>query len=521
MTSSFPLLTALTLTPLLGGLVVLGLEKDAARLPRRFALFFQCVTLLLAVLVCKGFDPSAPGMQWVEKAVWIPSLQLNYHLGIDGLGLSMIVLNVLILPFATLLSPPSLPQARIYYGLLLLLQAGLLGAFTALSFVHWFVYWELSLIPAYFLIQLWGGPQRGPAARLFFIYTMVGSIALLLAFLGMFVATGTFDFQELADKGKGLDGGLAAVFNIKLGWYSLSTRALALLVFGGVFLGFAVKIPLWPFQTWLPLAYSEAPTPVSMVLTGVMSKLGVYGMLRILLPIFTEQMRWMHSLLLWMAVASIVLGALAALAQTDLKRMLGYLSVSHLGYCWLGIAAAAQWTPGDSRWAVEKSAALSGVVLQMFNHGIIAATLFGMVGWLEQRAGGRRATTDFGGLRQEAPVFCGLMGLALFASLGLPGLSGFVGEFLIFKGAAALSTWAAVLSCSGLLVTAVFILTMIQRVWNGPRLAGTSRFEDLSCTERWLVVPSAALMLALGIYPQLALYWINPTISEWVERLGY
>ena len=515
-----PYLTILTLIPLVGGVVLMGLDAKPSTLPRWLALLFHALSLMVALVILGLFDTHVGGMQLVEQGSWIPSIRVEYHLGIDGLGLLMILLTALVVPFAALLSPPQPKQSRLYYGLLLFLQSGLFGAFTSLNFVHWFLYWELSLIPAYFLIKLWGGPRRGEAARGFFIYTMVGSVTLLLSFLGMFIATGTFDFAQLSAAGRGLDGGLAAIFNIKLQWYSLSTRALGLVLFAGVFLGFAVKVPIWPFHTWLPLAYSEAPTPVAMVLTGAMSKLGLYGLIRIVLPIFPDQIRWIQTPLLWLAVASIVMSALTAFAQRDLKRLLGYLSISHLGYCSLGILSSAQITAGDPRWVTEKSAALTGVMLQMFNHGIIASTLFGMVGWLEQRSGGRRGLDDFGGLRQVAPVFCGLMGIALFASLGLPGLSGFVGEFLIFKGALALSSWAAVLSSVGLLVTAIFLLTVAQRIWHGPLSPARAGFSDLTVCERVSVAPALLLMLVLGVYPQFVLAWINPTVMEMLERLN-
>lgn len=518
---SFPWLTCLTALPLIGGMMVVGMDERFQRWSRRLALGFQCLALALVLGILWRFDTSSTALQMVEKADWIPSIHVYYHVGIDGLGLLMITLAALVVPFATLMTAREIRNPHLYYSLMLWLQAGLFGAFTAMNFVHWFVFWELSLIPAYFLIKLWGGPRRGSAARLFFVYTMVGSIALLLSFLGTYVATGTFDFQQLAEKGRGLDGGLAALFNIKLAWYSLSTRALALVLFGGVFLGFAVKVPIWPFHTWLPLTYSEAPTPVTMVLTGVMSKLGLYGVLRILLPIFPEQLRWVQTPLLWLTVASIVMGALAAMAQRDIKRMLAYLSVSHLGYCWLGVLAAVQITPGDSKWMVEKSAALSGAMLQMFNHGVIAATLFGMVGYLEQRSAGRRDINDFGGLRQAAPIFCGLMGIALFASIGLPGLSGFVGELLILKGAVALTTWAAALSTGGLLMTAVFLLTLAQKVWHGPLEPTHARFADLTWRERLTVTPALGLIFLLGVYPQCVLKFINPTVLNLVEGLGF
>jgi NADH-quinone oxidoreductase subunit M len=256
-----------------------------------------------------------------------------------------------------------------------------------------------------------------------------------------------------------------------------------------------------------------------MVLTGVMSKMGVYGFLRVLLPIFPEQMRWVLTPLLWLAVATIVASAWAALAQRDLKRIVAYSSVNHLGYCALGIFAVAKLTVGnEAQWTTERAAALNGVLLQMFNHGITASALFYFVGLIEQRAG-RRGLDDFGGLRKAAPVFCGLMGIALFASLGLPGLNGFVGEFLIFKGAFPLASWAAALSVLGLLVTAIFLLTILQRVWSGPLSSQGSGFADLTLSERCIVGPAIALMFVLGVCPQIVLKFINPTVLQMVEGL--
>src|SRR5439155_14130477 len=293
----------------------------------------------------------------------------------------------------------------------------------------------------------------------------------------------------------------------------------ALVIFAGAFLGFAVKVPLVPFHTWLPSAYAEAPTGTTMLLTGVMSKMGVYGFLRILLPIFPDQMRLMLTPLLWLAVATIIFSAGAAFAQRDLKRVLAYSSINHLGYCLLGIFAVAHFTGNQSGPALEKAAALNGVFLQMFNHGLTAATLFWFVGFLEQRGGGLRGLNDFGGLRKVAPVFCGLMGIALLSSLGLPGLNGFIGEFLIFKVAFPLSTWATALSVIGLLVTAIFILTILQRVFSGPLNERWSKLPDLTLTERVMVLPAIGLMFVLGIYPQLVLGTINSTVVQMVKQL--
>ncbi len=256
-----------------------------------------------------------------------------------------------------------------------------------------------------------------------------------------------------------------------------------------------------------------------MLLTGAMSKMGVYGFLRILLPIFCVQMRALQTPLLWLAVATIVLSAYAALAQTDLKRILAYSSINHLGYCMLGIIAVARSTGGSGSFATDKIAALDGVMLQMFNHGLTAATLFWFVALLERRSGGLRGIDDFGGLRKVAPVFCGLMGIALFSSLGLPGLNGFIGEFLIFRGAFPLATWATALSVAGLLATVILILSILQRVFWGPLNLRWSTLPDLTLGERLALLPPIALMFLLGIYPQLVLGTINSTAMKIVQQL--
>jgi len=411
-------------------------------------------------------------------------------------------------------------RVPVHFALILFLQAGLFGTFTAMNFFHWFIYWELSLIPAFFLIKLWGGPDRSSASTQFFVYTMVGSIAMLLAFLAIYVSTrraaaGMFDFAEIAEWGRNQT--LKGAFNVSLGWHDLTEKRLALVIFAGAFLGFAVKVPLVPFHTWLPSAYAEAPTGTTMLLTGVMSKMGVYGFIRIILPIFGEQLRWILTPLLWLTVVTIIYSAGAAFAQRDLKRVLSYSSINHLGFCLLGVFAIARLGDNEAALAGEKAAALNGVFLQLFNHGITAATLFWFVGFLEQR--GSRGINDFGGLRKVAPVFCGLMGIALFSSLGLPGLNGFIGEFLIFKGAFPLTTWATSLSVIGLLITAIFILTILQRIFNGPLNEKWARLPDLTLTERVLILPSIALMFLLGIYPQLVLGVISSTAVQMINRL--
>ncbi|MGC3959479.1 MAG: NADH-quinone oxidoreductase subunit M [Verrucomicrobiota bacterium] len=510
------ILTLLTLLPIVGGIIVVGLQDK--QMVRRMALGFSFLSLALAFGLWRSFDASSGALQFVERADWIPALGVQYFVGVDGLSLLMVLLASIITPMALLVSDRITDRVQLYHGLVLFLQAGLIGTFTALNFFHWFIFWELSLIPAFFLVRLWGGMNRGPAATQFFVYTMVGSVAMLLAFLAIFLATGKMDFIELAAMGK--DSSLATALSAKLGWYDLNTKPLALIIFGGVLLGFAVKVPLLPFHTWLPATYSEAPSPVTMLLTGVMSKMGVYGFLRILLPIFPQQINWVLTPLLWLAVITIVFSACAAFAQRDLKRILAYSSINHLGYCLLAVFAVAKFTNAPE-FATEKAAALNGVFLQMFNHGLTAATLFMFVSFIEQRTGGIRGLNDFGGLRKTIPVFCGLMGIALFSSLGLPGLNGFVGEFLIFKGVFPLTPWAAVLSVIGILVTAIFLLTIIQRVFAGPLNEKWAKLPDLTLRERVLVGVPIALMFVLGLYPRLVLDVINSTAVRMVEQLKF
>lgn len=516
--SGFPILTVLTFLPLIAGIVVAGMGEQK-KLARSVAFISSLLALSLALVLWRSFDASLGAFQFVEKHEWIRTLRVSYFVGADGLGLLMVLLTAVITPMAMLASWRVEKSPSLFFSLVLFLQAGLFGTFTALNFFHWFIFWELSLIPAFFLVRVWGGSNCAPAATQFFVYTMVGSVAMLLAFLAIFLATGKFDFTELAELGR--NGTLASALSAKLGWFDLTTNQLALVIFGGVLLGFAVKVPLMPFHTWLPATYSEAPSGVTMLLTGVMSKMGVYGFVRILLPIFPQQINWILTPLLWLAVITIVFSACAAFAQRDLKRMLAYSSINHLGYCLLAVFAVARYTENDTVMATEKSAALNGVFLQMFNHGLTAAALFWFVALIEKRSGGLRGLNDFGGLRKVAPIFCGLMGIALFSSLGLPGLNGFVGEFLIFKGVFPLSPWAAALSVIGILVTAIFILTILQRVFNGPLNEKWSKFPDLSPGEIALLVIPIALMFVLGLYPRLVLDVINATAVQMAEQLKF
>ncbi len=484
------MITLLILLPLVGALVVSASRQHQAR---AVALGCNALSALLTLTLWWNFDTAAAELQLVERHPWIPSIGAEYLVGIDGLSLLLVLLISLIFPFALLAQRGS----RGLCALMLVMQSALYGTFTAQNFILWFLFYEMSLIPAFLLIKLWGGEKRDRAATKFFVYTFLGSVAMLLSFLGIYFARGTFDFAELA----------------ALGRNGLLTGNAAWLAFAGIFLGLAVKVPLFPFHTWLPDAYEAAPTGVSMVLTGTLSKMGVYGFIRLLLPLFPHEIRILGPWLLGLAVCSIIFSSLAAWAQSDLKRMVAYLSINHLGYCMLGLFAIATATAGST---IDTQAALSGVLMQIFNHGVTAAALFYYVGLLEQRRG-LRGINDFGGLMQRTPLLCGWMSVAIFSSLGLPGLNGFIGEFLIFKGAFAVAAAFTAVSVFGLLITAIVFLRAMQALFSGPLADSCSGFPELLPTEKLVVVPVTLLMLAIGIAPQFLLNIFNSTVVRMAQ----
>ncbi len=497
--NGIPVLTLLTVLPLIGAAIALWTGKHA----RNVALVTTFASLAVALYVWMRL-PADGGFGLVEQHLWAPTLGIEYHLGVDALGALMLILSAIV----TLMSVDAAHRVHhapgLYFALVLTLEAGLFGSFTALNFFHWFLFWELSLIPAFFLIKLWGGARRGPAATQFFVYTMAGSVALLLSFLAVFLSTGSMDFTHLADLAS--SGKLEQMVTAHLGPVTLWLAV-------GVLAGFAVKVPIAPFHTWLPDAYAEAPSPVTMLLTGAMSKMGVYGLLRIALPLFAHQIYLIRTPLLVLAVVTVVMGAWAAAAQKDLKRVFAYSSVNHLGYCLLGIfALAVPIAAGNASGHASQAAALNGVILQMFNHGVTAAALFWFVAMIQARTGGHRGIDQFGGLRKPAPVLAGLMGITLFASLGLPGLNGFVGEFLIFRGVFPLSWVAATVSVLGLLITAVVLLTVIQKVFWGPVPEHCAAFPDLHHGERMAMAPVIGILFLLGLVPQIIVGVVNPTV---------
>jgi NADH-quinone oxidoreductase subunit M len=504
------LLSFSILIPLLCGLFLL-VKNPRGATGKLVVTLVSAFILVAAILFSVRSRSGAP---LVEQLSWLSAIGLQYHLAADGISSVFLILTGVVFLMATLASS-SVIEGR-YFGFLLLLQGGLLGTFTAQNFLHFFFFWELALIPAFFLVRLYGGVNRSSASVQFFIYTMVGSIAMLVGFLALYLATGTFSFSELASNRP--PGGFGAILAQRLSWSGSAGESAGIIIFLLVFLGVGVKVPIVPLHSWLPPLYTEAPTPVTMVLTGVMSKMGVYGLVRLVIPIFPSEIERLHQPLLALAVVTILYGALAAFAQRDIKQLFAYSSLSHLGYCFLGAFAAAKFGTGLEN---ERAAAINGVLLQALSHGLIAAALFAFVSFLERRSGGQRTFDVFGGLRKVHPVFAGLMGIAVFSSLGLPGLSGFPAEFLIFKGAFSFAPVACAFAVLGLLFTAIYLLMFYDRVFLGPRNEASNLGTDLTSNEILVVLPALTLTIVFGVAPQIIISICNPAVTSLVEKLKF
>jgi len=507
--SQFPVLSAIIFTPLVGMILVLLLDKERhVQAIRWVALVASAVTLLLSLLALVPYEIRIAGFQLQEQYEWIPALNVSYHVGTDGLSIPLVLLTALLALLSIAYSFRITDRVKEYMAFFLLLETGMLGVFLALDFFLFYVFWEVSLVPMYFIIGIWGGPRREYAAIKFFIYTLVGSLAMLLAILGVYFSSDprTFDMVELVRQqpivGMSLKAGL---------------------IFWGFFLGFAIKVPMWPFHTWLPDAHVEAPTAGSVILAGVLLKMGCYGFLRVSLPLLPEASAYFSFVIAILALISIIYGALCAMGQTDMKKLIAYSSVNHMGYVMLGVAAAcAVATATDPQQVaglfVSRTTALNGAVLQMVNHGIITGALFFLVGVIYDRAHVRELDA-FGGLGKIMPVYAGVMMVACFASLGLPGLAGFVSEFMVFLGSFPLYKLIVALSVLGVVITAAFFLWMIQRVFLGPVNVRWQPLEDMDGGELFATVPLVVLMLAIGLYPMPVIRAINAAMVPLVQVL--
>jgi len=491
MAGTFPFLSAMIFLPALGAMLGFLIASD--ELVKRMALVTSLLTFLASLIPFFAFDPSLAAAQFVESYAWVPLLGIRYEIGIDGISLLLIVLTTFLVPLSILASWESITTRRREFMIsMLFLETGMIGVFAAVDLFLFYVFWEATLIPMYFLIGVWGGPQRIYAAIKFILYTMAGSLLMLVAILALY-----FLYRQATGE---------ATFNLfQLARLELSSSAQWWL-FWAFFLAFAIKVPLFPFHTWLPDAHVEAPTAGSVILAGVLLKMGAYGFLRFCLPLFPHASLRAAEVIALLAVIGIIYGAAMALVQADIKRLVAYSSVSHLGFVVLGIFAFNQ-------------TALDGAVLQMVNHGLSTGALFLLVGMLYDRRHSRMIA-DFGGLTQVMPRFAAIFMLVTLASIGLPGLNGFVGEFLVLLGAFQAMPVFASVAALGIILAAVYMLWMYQRTMFGELThAANKSLADVTARELAVLVPVILVIVWIGVYPRPFLARIDAATKGIVERV--
>jgi NADH-quinone oxidoreductase subunit M len=489
-----PILSSLIALPLLGAVLLACVDGKREDLIKRLALGISCLGFLLCLVVLARFDSTVPGMQFVERVPWISSIGSSYFLGVDGISLPLLLLTAFLSPVAVLASFSGITRRpKAFMICMLLLQGGMIGVFLALDLLLFYVFWEAILIPMYFLIGIWGGPRRIYATLKFVLFTMAGSVLMLLAMIAVAVlhrsATGrlTFDLLELiaAPAPYGLQSWLFAAFA----------------------LAFAIKVPMFPLHTWLPDAHVEAPTAGSVLLAGVLLKMGTYGFLRFALPLFPEAAAAFSPMISVLAVIGIVYGALVSLAQDDLKRLVAYSSVSHLGFVVLGIFAM-------------NVQSVEGSILQMVNHGLSTGALFLLVGVIYERSH-TRMVGEFGGLSRVMPRFALCFLIVTMSSIGLPGLNGFVGEFLILAGTFRVHKGFAVVATLGIVLAAVYMLWMWQRVmWGDSRRSQSLGLVDLRPREMAMLVPVILLILWIGLFPNHLLRRMDASVTHLLGQVG-
>jgi len=493
-----PFLSATIFLPALTGLLVLFLPRGRDREARTVALFGSLAALIASLVLAARFDPAASGFQFVEEASWIPSLGISYKVGVDGISLYLVLLTALLLPISVLASWRSVTErVREFHAALLVLTTGIIGVFAALDLALFYIFWEVMLIPMVLVIGIWGSGRRVYAAVKFFVYTMVGSLLMLLGILYLYLhldraGAGTFDVAQI----------YAALKAHPL------SRAEGLWLFAAFALSFAIKVPLFPLHTWLPDAHTEAPTAGSVILAGVLLKMGTYGFVRFAIPFFPAAAAEAGPLISALAVIGIIYGACMCLVQEDLKRLIAYSSVSHLGFVMLGIFAGNQ-------------AGLTGAVYQMLNHGISTGALFLLAGAVYERTHTRRLA-DYGGIARAVPRYATVFMVTLLSSIGLPGLNGFVGEFWILLGAFRQDRLTAALAASGVVLGAVYMLALYQRMMLGQRVEAKARrhLSDLNAREIAYFLPLLGLMVVMGMASPWFTARIDPAVRSWLGLLG-
>ena len=489
----FPILSAIVVTPVLGALVLLVLPNSRPEYFKQVAFLVTGVVAGMTAWVMVEFDKTAAAdFQFVDSATWIEGLGISWSLGLDGISLWLVVLTAALFPLAILaIEAEHTPKA--YYAWLLVLEAGCMGVFLALDLFAFFVFFEIVLVPMYFLIGQWGHGARAYAATKFFIYTMFGSALMLVGILATAFLTAsttgndvTFDLIVLAEQ------------------QALSTNT-ARWIFLSFALAFAVKVPLFPVHTWLPDAHTNAPTAGSVILAGVMLKLGTYGFLRFGIYLFPEAAVYFAPALVGLGTIGIIYGAIAATMQRDLKRLVAYSSVAHLGFIVIGTFAL-------------NTEGLSGGILQMVNHGISTGALFLLVGWIYDRRH-TREISELGGLQKPAPIFAAVFMLVMLSSIGLPGLNGFVGEFLTLLGAFAAHRWWAIVAATGVIIAALYLLWAYQRVFHGPAEGENAEMQDLTWNEGAVILPFLVAIVFMGLYPKPVIERMEPAVDALIEHV--
>lgn len=488
----FPILTTVVLTPVVGALVVALVSKRRPELAKQAGVLFSLVTGLLTIAIAVRFDRHVADFQMLDRAQWIKDPQIAWKLGVDGISLWLVVLTGVLFPIAMLGAGPH-HDDKPFYAWLLVLEAGCLGAFLALDLFLFFIFFEIVLVPMYFLISGWGYSERKYAATKFFLYTMFGSAFMLVGIVSLAFlhakggAPVTFDLQTLADHQNVL---------------ALTTSRWIFLSFA---IAFAVKVPLFPLHTWLPDAHTQAPTAGSVILAGVMLKLGTYGFLRFGLYLFPEASVYFAPAMVTLGVIGIVYGAICATMQRDLKRLVAYSSVAHLGFIALGTFSLT--TQG-----------LQGSVLQMVNHGVSTGALFLLVGMIYERRH-TREISELKGLQKPAPKFAAVFTVVMLSSIGLPGLNGFVGEFSILLGSFLTRRWWTVVAVTGVILAALYLLWAYQRVFHGEPDEANRSFKDLRFTEGLVMAPLIGLIVFMGVYPKPFLDRIEPAVTKLIHHV--
>jgi NADH-quinone oxidoreductase subunit M len=488
---SFPILTMLVLVPTIGSVLVAAFSNRRPEFVKLTALLTSVLTGGLSVWVLVAFDKANADFQFVTKHLWIKPWGISWHLGVDGISLFLVVLTGVIFPIVIAGTDPHHDHKR-YLSWMLLLEAGLMGSFLSLDLFLFFVFFEIVLVPMYFLIAGWGYEGRVYAATKFFLFTMVGSAFMLVGIIATaFLAKGngplTFDLIELAK----------ADFAASTGRWLFFAFAVA----------FAVKVPIFPLHTWLPDAHTQAPTGGSVILAGIMLKLGTYGLLRFGVFLFPEAARWSRSLWLTLGVIGIIYGAIAATMQKDLKRLVAYSSVAHLGFIVLGIFAMT-------------SQSITGGVMQNINHGVSTGALFLLVGMIYERRHTRQIS-ELKGLQKVAPIFAGVFMVVMLSSIGVPGLNGFVGEYLVLIGSFLTARWWAVVAASGVILAALYLLWAYQRVFQGPVTEANRTFPELRFSEGMFMAPLVVLIVFCGLYPKPMLDRIEPSVKVLVSHVAH